>query len=134
MTTLVLGLVSAVVLVALTLLVALLALRPSGESLSDVARIFPDCIRLTAALYRDPALPRSAKWKLRIALIYNLQPINIIPDFIPIIGFADNALILIWAIRGTIKAGDPELIRRSWTGSDPGLVLLTRALGLPPYD
>ena len=44
-----------------------------------------------------PSLPRSIRWRLRIAVIYNLQPINVIPDFIPVTRRADNAIVLIWA-------------------------------------
>ena len=73
----------------------LLAFRPPGQSLRDLAKVFPNSLRLALALYRDPALPRSVRWRLRIAIIYNLQPINLIPDFIPVIGFADNAIVLI---------------------------------------
>ena len=103
------GLVVPWVAVALVLL----AFRPPGQSLRDLAKVFPNSLRLALALYRDPALPRSVRWRLRIAIIYNLQPINLIPDFIPVIGFADNAIVLIWALRSTIRVAGTNAVALS---------------------
>ena len=120
------GLVVAWVALALVLL----ALRPRGQSLRDLAAVFPNSLRLAVALYRDPNLPRSVRWRLRVAIIYNLQPINLIPDFIPVIGFADNAIVLIWALRSTIRVAGTDAVARHWTGSPEGLAVVYRATRL----
>jgi hypothetical protein len=52
------------------------AVRSPGQSFGEIARILPDSLRLAAALYGDRTLPSSVRWRLRIALIYNIQPIN----------------------------------------------------------
>jgi uncharacterized membrane protein YkvA (DUF1232 family) len=126
------GLGAAIFATWLALVVVIVALRPPGQSLGDLARVFPDALRLVMALYRDRQLPGSVRWRLRVALVYNLQPINLIPDFIPVIGFADNAIVLIWSLRGTVRAAGADAVGRHWRGSPEGLVLVYRAAGLPP--
>jgi uncharacterized membrane protein YkvA (DUF1232 family) len=123
-----LGLALAAVLVLCGLL--LVALRCSGHSLGEAARLFPDTIRLAAALYRDRTMPSAVRWRLRIALIYNLQPINLIPDAIPGIGFADNLVVLAWALRGAVRVAGPDAVARHWKGSPASLAVLYSALRL----
>jgi len=118
-------------LVAWAALVLLLVfVRLPGQSLRDVAKVFPASLRLALALYRDPTTPRSVRWRLRIALIYNMQPVNLIPDFIPIVGFADNTIVLIWALRSSIRAAGLDAVSRHWSGSLEGLELVYRATRL----
>jgi uncharacterized membrane protein YkvA (DUF1232 family) len=128
------GLAVGLVLAWAVLVVALLALRPPGQSLRDLARIVPQTLRLVAALYRDPTLPRSVRWRLRVALIYNVQPINLIPDFIPVIGFADNAIVLIWALRSTVRVAGTDAVEGHWTGTPEGLGVIYRAMRIQPSN
>ena len=68
---------------------------------------------------------------MRIALIYNLVPINIIPDFVPVIGLVDNVVVLAWALRSTVRIAGPDVVAGHWKGSQPALIALYRALRLP---
>jgi uncharacterized membrane protein YkvA (DUF1232 family) len=77
------------------LLVALAALRPRGMPFRELVQIAPDSVRLMRTLSRDPDTPRSVRWRLRIAVLYNVQPFNLIPDFIPVVGFADNVAVIL---------------------------------------
>ena len=123
-----LGIALGAVWVALGALV--FALRLPGQSVGELMRVFPDSFRLAAALYRDRALPGSVRWRLRIALIYNIQPVNLIPDVIPVIGFADNVAVLAWALRGAARIAGPDAVARHWKGSPESLAALYRALRL----
>lgn len=114
-----------------TLGVLLLAVRSPRQSAADLARVFPAALRLATSLYRDPAVPNSVRWRLRAALIYNIQPINLIPDFIPVIGFADNVVVLAWALRSTIRIAGPDAVGRHWTGRPASLAALYWVLRLP---
>lgn len=127
-----LGIALGAVLIALG--VAVIALRLPGRSVGEVLRVFPDSLRLAVALYRDRTLPRSVRRRLRIALIYNLQPINLIPDAIPVIGFADNVVVLAWALRGAVRSAGPGAVGRHWTGSPESLSVLYRGLRLSCPD
>ena len=122
----------AVALIVSSLVVIVLAFRArsSGQSLGSAVRVLPDSIRLAAALHGDRNLPRSVRWRLRIALIYNLQPINLIPDFVPVIGFADNFLVIAWALRGAISSAGTDAVKSHWRGSAEGLCAVYRALRL----
>ena len=118
----------------LVLAIGLFALRPSGQSVRECARVFPDAIRLIRDLYRDHSLPASVRWRLRIALIYNVQPINLIPDFIPVIGFADNVVVIVWARRGTVRTAGIAAVERHWHGNETGLTIVFRAVRLRPPE
>jgi uncharacterized membrane protein YkvA (DUF1232 family) len=133
-TQILIGLGVSLVVAWLVLAIGLLALRPPGQSVRDFAKVFPDSIRLVRALYRDPSLPASVRWRLRIALIYNVQPINLIPDFIPVIGFADNVIVIIWALRGTVRTAGISAVERHWHGSATGLTTVYRAVRLRPPE
>jgi uncharacterized membrane protein YkvA (DUF1232 family) len=133
-TTILMGFGVSLVVAWLVLVIGLLALRPPGQSIREFSRVFPDAIRLVRALYRDPSLPPSARWRLRVALIYNVQPVNLIPDFIPVVGFADNVVVIIWALRGTIRAAGIEAVNRNWQGSPGGLTIVYRAVRLRPPE
>jgi uncharacterized membrane protein YkvA (DUF1232 family) len=54
------------------------------------------------------------------------MPIDIVPDFIPVLGLADDAIILVLVLRGVIRNANHEVIRRNWPGTDAGLAVLAR--------
>ncbi|MGZ4340386.1 MAG: YkvA family protein [Gaiellaceae bacterium] len=134
MTSILVGFGIALVVAWLVLGAFVLAVRSPGQSVGEIARIFPNSVRLAAALYRDRTLPSSVRWRLRIALIYNIQPVNLIPDAIPVIGLADNVAVLLWALRSTVRIAGADSVRRHWKGSPASLATLYRALRLssPP--
>jgi uncharacterized membrane protein YkvA (DUF1232 family) len=133
MTPILIGLATAVAISLAASVVLLLAARPPGLSVAESLRVLPQAFRLSAAVYRDRSLPRSVRRRLRLALIYNLQPINLIPDFVPVIGVADNLAVLVWALRSTVRVAGPEAVERHWTGSPAALEGLYRALRLPRH-
>jgi len=115
----------------LSLAATMLVLRTPGRSAGELLRVFPASLRLAGALYRDSTLPRSVRRRLRIALIYNIQPINLIPDVVPVIGFADNIAVLVWALRDAVRLAGRETVGRHWKGSPDSLAALYRVLRLP---
>ena len=108
--------------------VALFVLRPKDLPLKEMVRLVPDLVRLLRALGRDGALARGARWQVGFLLVYLVLPIDLIPDFIPVIGFADDAILTYIVLRNTLKHTDPELVDRSWTGSPEGLATIRRLL------
>ncbi len=89
---------------------------------------------LAVAVARARPLPRSVRWKLAIALVYNVQPINLIPDIVPLIGIVDNLVITAWALRSALKTAGPGAVSRLWTGTSDGLAVLYRLLRLDPAE
>jgi uncharacterized membrane protein YkvA (DUF1232 family) len=100
-----------------------------GASLTEVARLVPDLARLLMRLSTDPAIPVRVRGRIFIAIAYNVQPINLIPDFVPVIGLADNVLVTLWAVRSTVRGVGQEAIGRHWTGTPAGLAMLLRFAG-----
>jgi len=86
-----------------------------------VMRLVPDVIRLIRRLALDPDVPRATRWWLIGLLGYLLLPIDLIPDFIPVLGFADDAIAIVIALRFAIHSAGEPAIRRHWPGTPEGL-------------
>jgi uncharacterized membrane protein YkvA (DUF1232 family) len=98
---------------------------------SALIRVLPDTIRLLRELVSDRSLPRGVRRRLALAVVYCVQPFNVIPDFVPVIGFADNVAVACLALRSVIRLAGPEPLLRHWKGSPETLVLLCRTLRVP---
>ena len=83
---------------------------------------------------RDPRVPWYAKALAVAVAAYALSPIDLIPDFIPVVGFADDAIFVAIALRSVVKRAGPEAIRRHWPGTADGLASLWRLAGLESSD
>ena len=120
-------LVSALAAVWLLFGVAALRARRRGERLRDLARLVPDLARLMTRLSRDRTLPWSVRARVLVAIGYNVQPINLIPDFVPVVGLLDNLVVTVWALRSTVKHAGLDAISRHWPGTPQGLAFFLRA-------
>src|SRR5580765_5887851 len=92
--TIVAGVIAAVVVLWLVVLSCFAILRPPGATLRDAVRIVPDAIRLVHRLARDQNLSRGSRVRLLLLLGYLAFPIDLVPDFIPVLGYADDAIII----------------------------------------
>ena len=72
----------------LLVIAALLTVRPRGSLLTEAVRLLPDLLRLIPRLARDPSLPRGVRVRLWLLLAYLAMPIDLVPDFIPVLGHA----------------------------------------------
>ena len=84
-----------------------------------------------ASRHTNPALPRSTRASLWLLLAYLACPIDLVPDFIPVIGIADDVIITSLVLRHVVKQADADVRRAHWTGTPEGLATLERALRLP---
>jgi len=123
------GIVGAVlVLVASWLVLALVArFLPPGLA-KAVAGFLPCCVRAAFRLRRDPRVPRRAKFVMALAGLYAISGINVIPDFIPVIGLLDNVIVLVVALRYAGRRVPRDVLFAAWSG-DP--VVLERLIGRP---
>jgi uncharacterized membrane protein YkvA (DUF1232 family) len=128
------GLASALAAAWILMTVVLLLVKPEGQSARSVAGFFPNVVRLLRGLYQDPGVPRPVRIRVWIAIVYNIQPINLIPDFVPVIGFADNVVVTAWALRSAVRRAGADAVARNWNGGSDQLALLFRVarLGPPP--
>jgi len=111
----------------------LLAARrtPDRVSLTEVLRLVPDVVRLLRRLAADPTLPRGVRWRLWLLLGYLLVPIDLVPDFLPVIGYADDAVLIALVLRSVTRAAGPDALDRHWPGTPEGLAAVRRLVGQP---
>ena len=129
----VLGGVSAgLLLLWLVMLVALWRTKPEKAGLCDALRLLPDVIRLLRRLAADPALPREVRIRLALLLGYLALPIDLIPDLVPVLGYADDAIVVALALRLVVRRAGPEALAHHWPGTPEGLCTLHRLAQLPP--
>jgi uncharacterized membrane protein YkvA (DUF1232 family) len=125
-----LGLGGALLLAWLALIVTLVVARPSGDLLQQALRLLPDLLRLLRRLAGDRSLPRGVRVRLWLLLAYLAIPIDVIPDFIPVLGYADDAIIVTAVLRSVVRRAGLEALQRHWPGTDDGLGAVIRLCGL----
>ncbi len=115
----------------LVVLALLWVRRPDGLTVRDALRLLPDLVRLVRRLAADPSLPRGVRVRLWLLLAYLLSPIDLVPDVVPVLGYADDVVVVAWALRAVVRrAGDDALVRH-WPGTPIGLTVVRRLAGLP---
>ena len=81
----------------------------------------PDCAVLFKRLLRDPRVPRRAKVTLGLVIPYLVMPFDLIPDFIPVIGQLDDALLVVAVFGFVARSAGRDVIEELWPGSERGL-------------
>jgi uncharacterized membrane protein YkvA (DUF1232 family) len=119
----------AVLLVVYAALVLALILAGRRSEARALARFIPDCIVLFRRLLADPSVSRRRKATLALVVLYLAMPIDLVPDFIPVAGQLDDAIVVGLVLRGLLRAGGPELVRRHWPGPEQSLRVLLRLAG-----
>lgn len=117
-------------LVWIALVIALLVVKPDKAQLKEALRLLPDLLRLLRRLAADRDLPRGVRVRLGLLLAYLALPFDLIPDFIPVLGYADDAIIVIAVLRSTVRRAGLEAVRKSWPGTGDGFAALSRLAGL----
>jgi uncharacterized membrane protein YkvA (DUF1232 family) len=115
----------------LIFIVVLLVARPRGIELRDALRILPDVLRLLHRLARDNRVPRGVRTRLWLLLGYLAFPIDFVPDFLPVIGYADDVIITMLVLRSVVRRAGVEPLRQHWSGSEAGLAIVLQLAGVP---
>lgn len=117
-------------LVWLGLVAALWLGRPDDVRVRDALRLLPDLVRLLRRLAADPTVPRGVRIRLWLLLGYLALPLDLVPDFIPVIGYADDAVIVAFALRSVTRHAGAEALDRHWPGTPDGLAAVRRLAGI----
>ncbi|MGJ6961916.1 YkvA family protein [Streptosporangium sp. G11] len=125
------GIAGGLLLLWLALAVFLVTARPRGGALGEALRLLPDLLRLVAGLARDDSLPRGVRVRLWLLLGYLAMPIDLIPDFVPVLGYADDAIIVAFVLRSVIRRAGPDALAGHWPGTPEGLAVVRRLVGGP---
>jgi uncharacterized membrane protein YkvA (DUF1232 family) len=91
-----------------------------------LAGFVPDCAVLFRRLLGDQRMPRRSKLLLPALIAYLASPIDLVPDFIPVAGQLDDAIIVALFLRAMLRSGGEELVREHWPGRAVSLELLLR--------
>ena len=105
--------------------VAALILAGRRVEAKQLTRLLPDLAALLRGLLRDPRVPRGSKMLVGLAIVWVVSPIDLLPEFLPVIGPLDDVIVVALVLRHLVKRAGPEVVRDHWRG-DP--VILERAL------
>lgn len=115
----------------LVLVVLLLVAGRRRPGLTDAMRLLPDVLRLVGRLARDRTLPRGVRARLWLLLGYLTLPFDVIPDFFPVIGYADDAILIALVLRSVVRRAGPAALETHWPGTPQGLALISWLAGRP---
>lgn len=120
------GLVAAVLALWALLGVGLLVVRrrTGRGSLRGAVRLLPDVLRLVKRLAGDRSLTRRVRALLVVLLAYLAMPFDLVPDVIPVLGWADDVIVVALVLRAVVRSAGPDVVRRHWPGTEDGLAVL----------
>lgn len=119
-------LVAGALMVGTWALLVLLARRLSPGLLRDLAGFVPDCVTTVRRLRRDPRVPRRAKVAIALAGLWLLSPIDLVPEFLPVIGPLDDVLVVALVLRYAARQVPHDVLVAAWPGEPR---MLERLLG-----
>jgi hypothetical protein len=129
MLTLVIAVLISLAILWLVFVAALAILRPK-VGLHDAVRILPDLLLMLGGIAQDGTLPFTVRVRLWLLLFYLALPLDIVPDVIPIVGYADDAILTAWVIRSVVRRSGIETLTRHWPGSPEGLDVVRALAGV----
>jgi uncharacterized membrane protein YkvA (DUF1232 family) len=118
--------IAGLVVAWLALLVLLWLIRPRGVGARELARLVPDILRLVRDLVTDRSTPRGVRASLVILLVWLISPIDLVPEFIPVLGPLDDVIVAVVILRYVRRRLGEAEMRRHWRGTDEGWVLVER--------
>ena len=124
-----LGIIVGLVVLWAVLLGLFWVLRPKGVPLRELVGVIPDLLRMLRDFVRDPSCPLDVRLVLVGLLIWIVSPIDLIPEFVPVVGPLDDVLVAVVALRYVRRRVGVEGMRVRWRGSDDGFALLGRVAG-----
>jgi uncharacterized membrane protein YkvA (DUF1232 family) len=121
-----LGLGCGLVALWLVAVAALYLARPDAVSITEALRLLPDLLRLLKRLVADQSLPKGIRVRIVLLLAYLASPIDLIPDFVPVLGYADDAIVVALVLRSVTRRAGPDALAAHWPGTPEGLTALLR--------
>jgi len=102
------GVALALLLAWLALLAPLLAARPNENVVKESLRLLLDLVRLVTRLAKDGSLPRGDRIRLALLLAYLACPIDLVPEFVPALGYADDLIAVVFTLRSLVRITVPQ--------------------------
>jgi uncharacterized membrane protein YkvA (DUF1232 family) len=121
-----LGVVGGLLLFWVVVVVTFWLVRPDAAGISEAIRLLPDLLRLLKRLVADPTVPRGVKIRVALLFAYLALPFDLVPDFIPVVGYADDAIVVALVLRSVSRRAGPDVLAKHWPGTPDGLAALRR--------
>ena len=126
---LLIGVVASLVAVWLLLLVVLWMARPRGVAAGQLLRVIPDTLRLGRSLVADRYVPLAVRLALVGLIIWMVNPFDLVPEFLPVIGPLDDVVVAILVFRFVRRRLGIEQLEARWSGTPEGFATLRRLIG-----
>ena len=123
------GILTAFAVIWLILAIALWVVKPEKGGVEDYLRLLPDLVRMLKGLAMDRSMPRQIRIAMVALLAFMASPIDLIPDVIPVIGYADDVILIAVTLRWVIRSAGTDALARHWPGSEDGLEAVCRVVG-----
>jgi uncharacterized membrane protein YkvA (DUF1232 family) len=130
-TDILIAVVAAIATAWIACLVLFWLVRPRGVPARVVVATVPDVLRLLRGLVTDRTVPLDVRLVLVGLIAWIASPIDLIPEFVPVIGPLDDVVVAIAALRYVRRRLGIDALRARWRGSDEGFAVLTRVIGGP---
>ena len=124
----VLGIFVGLLAIWVTLLALLWLFRPRNVPVGDALRLVPDLLRLVRSLVTDREAPLGVRLALVFLLAWLVSPIDLVPEFVPVIGPLDDVVVAVLVLRYVRRRLGEDELRRRWPGTDAGYALLASIL------
>jgi uncharacterized membrane protein YkvA (DUF1232 family) len=128
------GVAAALLVLWLVLVLVLWKAKPDDMSVREGVRILPDVLRLVRRLSADRSLPAGVRVRLWLLIGYLLLPFDLVPDFVPVLGYADDVVAVVLVLRSVVRRAGPEAVARHWPGTPAGLAVIDRLTGIRIAD
>jgi uncharacterized membrane protein YkvA (DUF1232 family) len=115
----------------LALVVALLIWRPR-VGFREAATILPDLLLMLGGIAQDPQVGMGVRVRVWLLLGYLAIPFDLVPDVLPVIGWADDAILVALVVRSVVRRSGEQALRRHWRGPADGLAIVERLAGVRP--
>jgi len=122
-----LALIVLVAIYAMAVLALILAGR--GVAARELALLLPNLILLFKDLLKDPRVPRGPKVVLAIGIVWLVSPIDLLPEFLPVLGPLDDAVVAALVLRHLVHRAGADVVREHWRGAPDTLELILRGAG-----
>lgn len=116
----------------LVLVAGLLVAYPGRVPVRELLRLLPDLVRLVRRMLTDRRVPRGVRVMLSLLVAYLASPVDLVPDFVPVLGYADDVILALLVLRRAFRRTGPGVVRDRWPGSSEALTVLLRACGASP--
>jgi len=121
----------AIVVGVWVVLIGALLLAGRGGTARQVATFLPNLILLFRGLWCDPRVPRGSKLLLGFGLVWLASPIDLIPEFVPVVGPLDDAIVAALILRSVARRVGKSVLAEHWRGDPATLDTFFRLARIP---